>query len=452
MLFSLAVIIAAGTGVWLLRTKLHWKRCPPVGASCSDAIVYLKPGKNQIKEKENLWKSKLLAGMYVLLAGASLILVWQISSLAGGEEEAVSQVVRPEPGEGDTSIALRAWMEEEEIPLTIEVGERVPKENEAKQAIEKSYLLLQEQILGENSSFEEVSEPLKLPDYLEETACEIYWYIDNTERIDRNGTVYTEGIDDKEQVNLTAEISIGRYKKEFVFSVMVVPGRMTEQEQLVYNIRQEIKRAEKQSGEEKSFVLPQTVGGRKIVYKKSSKEQVLLIWVLIIVLTAGSTFLPEQKLLEEKKEKEKELMLAYPEIVSKLCLLIGSGLTVRRAWERIIQDYRNKKVKNYAYEEMLFSYYELERGLPEGKVYAAFGRRCRLHGYRKLGSLLEQNLKKGTAGLLALLQEETWQAFEERRTFAVKLAQEAGTRLLLPMMLLLLVVLIICIAPAIMSF
>ncbi len=101
---------------------------------------------------------------------------------------------------------------------------------------------------------------------------------------------------------------------------------------------------------------------------------------------------------------------------------------------------------------MLLTYYELERGIPEGKAYAAFGRRCRQHGYRKLGSLLEQNLKKGTSGLLALLQEETWQAFEERRAFAVKLAQEAGTRLLFPMVLLLLVVLIICVAPAIMSF
>ena len=156
--------------------------------------------------------------------------------------------------------------------------------------------------------------------------------------------------------------------------------------------------------------------------------------------------------LNSKKEKEKELMLAYPEIVSKLCLLIGSGLTVRRSWERIIKDYKEAQIFNYAYEEMLLTYYELERGIPEGKAYAAFGRRCRQHGYRKLGSLLEQNLKKGTSGLLALLQEETWQAFEERRAFAVKLAQEAGTRLLFPMVLLLLVVLIICVAPAIMSF
>ena len=187
-------------------------------------------------------------------------------------------------------------------------------------------------------------------------------------------------------------------------------------------------------------------------YRAPQKNQSYILCVLVGIMAVLCTFLPDQKLIQQKKEKEEELALAYPEIVSKLCLLIGSGLTVRGAWERIIRDYREDQSFNYAYEEMLLTYYELERGMPEGKAYAAFGKRCRLSGYRKLGSLLEQNLKKGTAGLLALLQEETWQAFEERRAFAVKLAQEAGTRLLMPMLMLLLVVLVVCIAPAIMSF
>lgn len=452
MLFSLTGIMGACVGIYLLKKKVQWKRCPPIGASGSDAIMYLKPGKNQVKEKEMLWRNKLLTGMYVLLAGSAITFVCQIYAAMGGGEMTVSQIERPEPGEGNTKITLSAWMDTEEIPLIVEVEERIPKEDEANQAIEKSYLLLKERIAGENPSLDEVSRNLNLPSYLEETSCSIYWYIDNTERIDRNGAVNTEDILDKEQVSLTAEISLGAYKKEFLFSVMVVPGEMEEQERLAYDIRQAVKKAEKESGEESSFMLPQIVGGKQILYGEPSGNPDGIVWLLILLLAACSTFLPEQKLLEEKKKKEEELMLAYPEIVSKLCLLIGSGLTVRHAWQRIVKDYKERKVKNYAYEEMLFSYYELERGLPEGRVYAAFGRRCRQHGYRKLGSLLEQNLKKGTAGLLELLQEETWQAFEDRRAFAVKLAKEAGTRMLLPMILLLLVVLIICIAPAIMSF
>lgn len=450
MIFAIIGVVVACTGLWLLHRKGVWKRCPPLAISSADAIAYLKPGKNQAREKERVWKSKIRIGLYVLLAGSVLLLTEQV--FWPEEAKEVMKLERPEPGQGNVEISLSAWLGEDEIPVSIDVAERVPGKEEAYKAIEASYHLLGERILGENPSLEAVSRDLYLPTYLEETACGVYWYIDNTERIDRNGIVNTEGISGAEQVNLTAEISIGPYEQEYVFSVLVVQGEMNEREKLIYDIKQEIKKASKEGGQENSIVLPQMVSGKEIVYKEPSNEQTGLICVLIILLTVCSTFLPEQKLAQEKKEKEKELMLAYPEIVSKLCLLIGSGLTVRRAWERIIQEYKERRVKNYAYEEMLFSYYELERGLPEGKVYAAFGKRCRLHGYRKLGSLLEQNLKKGTAGLTALLQEETWQAFEDRRAFAVKLAQEAGTRMLLPMILLLLVVLVICIAPAVMSF
>ncbi len=450
MIFAIIGVVVACTGLWLLHRKGVWKRCPPLAASSTDAIVYLKPGKNQAREKERVWKNKIRIGLYVLLASCMLLLTERV--FLTEEAGVVTKLERPEPGQGNVEISLSVWLDEDEIPVSVEVAERVPGKEEATEAIEASYHLLAERILGENPSLEAVSRDLYLPTYLEETACEVYWYIDNTERIDRNGAVNTEGISGAEQVNLTAEISIGPYEKEYVFTAMVVLGEMNEQEQLIYDVKREIKRALSEGEQDKSIVLPQTVGGREIVYKEPSNDQMGLFIVLIILLTVCSTFLPEQRLLQEKKEKEKELMLAYPEIVSKLCLLIGSGLTVRRAWERIVQEYRERSVANYAYEEMLFSYYELERGLPEGKVYAAFGKRCRLHGYRKLGSLLEQNLKKGTAGLTALLQEETWQAFEDRRAFAVKLAQEAGTRMLLPMILLLLVVLVICIAPAVMSF
>ena len=450
MIFAIIGVVVACTGFWLLHRKGVWKRCPPLAASSADAIAYLKPGKNQAREKERVWKSKIRIGLYVLLAGSVLLLTEKV--FWSEEAKEVTKLERPEPGQGDIDISLSAWLGEDEIPVDVEISERVPGKEEAEKAIEASYHLLTERILGENPSLGAVSYDLYLPTYLEETACEVYWYIDNTERIDRNGIVNTEGISGAEQVNLTAEISIGPYEKEYVFSVLVVQGEMNEREKLIYDIKQEIKKASKEGEQENSIVLPQIVGGKEIVYKEPSNDQTGLFVVLIILLAVCSTFLPEQKLAQEKKEKEKELMLAYPEIVSKLCLLIGSGLTVRRAWERIIQEYKERRVKNYAYEEMLFSYYELERGLPEGKVYAAFGKRCRLHGYRKLGSLLEQNLKKGTAGLVALLQEETWQAFEDRRAFAVKLAQEAGTRMLLPMILLLLVVLVICIAPAVMSF
>ena len=70
----------------------------------------------------------------------------------------------------------------------------------------------------------------------------------------------------------------------------------------------------------------------------------------------------------------------------------------------------------------------------------------------KLGNLLEQNLKQGTSGLNQKLEEEMIHALEERKNMALRLGEEAGTKLLIPMFLMLGIVIVVLIVPAFMSF
>ena len=71
---------------------------------------------------------------------------------------------------------------------------------------------------------------------------------------------------------------------------------------------------------------------------------------------------------------------------------------------------------------------------------------------QKFGSLLSQDLKKGSAGLVELLEQEAENGMEERKSLARKLGEEAGTKLLLPMMLMLILVVVILMVPAILAF
>lgn len=115
-------------------------------------------------------------------------------------------------------------------------------------------------------------------------------------------------------------------------------------------------------------------------------------------------------------------------------------------------DYQKRGIYHSAYEEMKITYYQIESGLPEGKAYQIFGKRCRMHRYRKLGNMLEQNIRKGTAGLLEELKQEVQEALGDRKALTFRMGEEASTKLLMPMILLLGIVLIICIAPALMTF
>jgi hypothetical protein len=58
----------------------------------------------------------------------------------------------------------------------------------------------------------------------------------------------------------------------------------------------------------------------------------------------------------------------------------------------------------------------------------------------------------GSKGLCRLLEQESQNALEERRALARKLGEEAGTKMLLPLMMMLGIVIAIIMVPAMLSF
>ena len=160
----------------------------------------------------------------------------------------------------------------------------------------------------------------------------------------------------------------------------------------------------------------------------------------------------DRDLKKQVNDRKEQLQLDYPEIVSSLALLIGAGMTVPNAWQRVAKDYRVRKQetgrKRYAYEEMLLTIYEMESGVAQTKAYERFGRRCRVQCYNRLSSMLSQNVKKGATNLAVLLREEAAYAFEERKHTARRFGEKAGTKLLMPMMMLLCMIMIVIMVPA----
>ena len=148
-------------------------------------------------------------------------------------------------------------------------------------------------------------------------------------------------------------------------------------------------------------------------------------------------------------------MFDYSEIVGQFIILMGAGMTAKSVWKKIVDDYgkqkRNSGRTRWAYEEMEITLKEMQNGVPELECYEHFAKRCDLLPYIKLGALLAQNLKKGTKGLWIQMEMEAHQAMNDRKNQIKKLGEEAGTKLLIPMLLMLVVVLSIVIVPAFLS-
>lgn len=95
---------------------------------------------------------------------------------------------------------------------------------------------------------------------------------------------------------------------------------------------------------------------------------------------------------------------------------------------------------------------ETGSGITQEQAYINLGKRVALLPYMKLTSLLAQQQRKGAGSLALPLEEEEHLAFERRKERARRAGEEAGTRLLLPMILLMVLSMLVVVCPALMNF
>ena len=235
--------------------------------------------------------------------------------------------------------------------------------------------------------------------------------------------------------------------------MMVYPKRLSEEDRTYQAVQRELKKSDERSRTKEVLTLPEETEGKKLHFyrKMDNRGSVLMVMAVIIFLLLYALKWQNQE--KEAEKRRRQMSLDYPEIVSKLTLLLGAGMTVKRAWRKIVSDYdvKSSRDRRYAFEEMKYTCREMESGITESESYERFGKRCGIQEYIRLGALLSQNLRKGTKGLGDLLRLEAVQAFEERKARAKRLGEEAGTKLLMPMFLMLAVVLVIVIVPAFLS-
>ena len=170
----------------------------------------------------------------------------------------------------------------------------------------------------------------------------------------------------------------------------------------------------------------------------------------IFALSAlGIVFYASDRELDEKiKKRNFNIRYDFPDFLNKMVLLINAGMTVPRAWEKIVRDRKNITP---LYEELRTTYIEIMNGKPEMEAYEDFAKRCRVKEITKFITAVIQNLKKGNSDLVPLLKLQSNECWQLRKNMAKKLGEEASTKLVLPLMIMFVGILIIVTLPAVMQ-
>ncbi len=412
--------------------------------------------KNRKSEKQgqSLYRKmgKVFA-LFAVLAGAALIQESMNPVLKQG-----NVLERQAYGDGNYDAELIWEIPEKELEqeLSVHVAEQGLTKEEQQALLAAAEQEIAETFPGENESVDEIRKDVCIQSQYQDGQVTADWSFDSYQYVDLEGHVMNDSLEEEEiLVKAVVELGCDSQTLEYQFFFQICPKIYSEKEKINNKLKQElIKKNEKTN--DSTLILPESIDDQTIIWKEKSERMPLKLLFLGMIAAGCVPLVEKSRKQEEEKRRKEKLQSEYPELVSKLTILLGAGMTLFSAWNKIATNYSNKRKNNTIpihplYEKMLITCHEIESGVGEARAYERFGERCGLHRYRKFCSLLVQNLRKGTRGLVQLLEQEVSDAFEERKNLAKKSGEEAGTKMLFPMMMMFGIIIVIIMVPAFLS-
>lgn len=157
---------------------------------------------------------------------------------------------------------------------------------------------------------------------------------------------------------------------------------------------------------------------------------VLLVWYL------SETF------KDKLSARREALLLEFPQVLSKITLLVNSGMVLRNAWDKV-----SDGGTGILYDEMKATGAELRNGVSEQDAYRNFADRCGLKEMRKFSSLVAQSLSKGSGDLSYFLKDMSDEMWEMKKNMVKRKSERANAKMLIPIMLVFLGILFMVMAP-----
>lgn len=150
----------------------------------------------------------------------------------------------------------------------------------------------------------------------------------------------------------------------------------------------------------------------------------------------------DSKITDVMTDRETQITRDFPDMVSKMALLINAGMITREAWEEI-----SLTGESVLYDEMKATTMDMQNGMSEVDAYIAFGNRCGVPFVKKFISMLVQNLSKGNKELVEFLKAESALCWEEKKHLVRRQGEAAANKLMIPLGMILIGIFVMILVP-----
>lgn len=188
-----------------------------------------------------------------------------------------------------------------------------------------------------------------------------------------------------------------------------------------------------------------TLGG--VLTAASSGSTGLIVTLLGTVIVLVLVYAMYDEVSDRLNKRRAAIARQFPNVVSKLALLVTSGMIMDRAWRETAESQDGE-----LYREMRLTASELSNLVEPTAAYTNFINRCCTKETTKLASAIIQNQSKGNAEIGVLLRSMSHEAWQERRHTAKRDSEAANSKLMIPTMLLFVAILVMIMVPVALSF
>lgn len=389
--------------------------------------------------------------MFLLIIAAILILgLCTISDIQNSTLED-NRVFRNKEEGGKKEIALQmktengTWQD-----VNLELYPKEYSEEELELLFLEACEKLPETIRGKNETIKQINCNLNLVEEMEGFPFLITWDSSNPQILDEDGYI-TESIKGvNENIELTANFQYENWEREYNIWISVITENI---ENFALSLREELKEQERMTRDDEVFYLPEIFEKNSLQWRYVPNKSAIVLGVLFLIIIPFISYEKDREIEKQTKKRKEELKEDFSEFISKLILLLETGMSIKGALFYIAEDAkRNTKERRYLYIELLYICRQMKNGLSEKEAYELLGKRCNLPCYKKLSGLLVQHLQKGGSSILETLRKEAQKASEEQKQQMQKKGEEMGTKLLVPMIIMLGIVMVFIMVPALFSF
>lgn len=342
----------------------------------------------------------------------------------------------------------------EDYPYEINVKEIRITEAEAREYFKQAKKEIDQTCTKE--SLEHITENIVTKSHYVDGLVAARWSFSGTGAVDIDGKILPEKIaQEGELAEAGVTLSCGDYQEVYEFSFQVFSRKKSKTEQILAKINENFKQQTDDFGNEE-LTLPSEMDGVRLTWSEPKQHLTVkvLIFEIIILILLKVVELEQRK--EKQKQRRQSMQLDYPDIVSKMAILMGAGMSVTQAWNIICARYMQEREKRLrkiqpAYEEMVVTSYEIQDGVSERTAFQKFGERTGVGEYHRFSRILVQSMQKGNKGICQMLEQESEDSFENRRLIAKKLGEEASTKMLVPLMMMMGIVMAVIMVPALLN-